>query len=625
MLSIRGLLALTAGCTLSVTACSVDLNPPDCREDRDCPTGNVCQDRTCQAPSSPPPEGEVLTVSSSGGVFNARDGDQVRVTPARCPDVVRPVTTPSPGPALQRVELRPPRQLAPLSSTVVTGTRPTLRFLADVAATGVEVEICHDRRCECPAETVTATGSTLELPRDLPTGVVYWRLRALQGRAVGTMVSPTWQLVVGRHGAPRAVAVGSVTDVNADGHADVVVGAHGAADGAGQVQLFLGGASVLTGHADAVVLPHATGATGLGHAVAHAGDVNGDGFSDVLVTAPGEGRRGVVHLYLGNAAGLSTTPATTLRGPLDSSTRFAATVAGVGDVNGDGYGDVAVGSPGDARVFIHHGMPSGLQAAPATVLRGSSGTGFGAALAGLGDVNGDGYGDLAVGAPVSHAGRGMVLVHHGSVDGTDPRAATTLMGTTSESRLGTALSGAGDVNGDGYADLVVGAPGEESGRAYVQLGGATGVDARGWMLEGAPEELGFGMNVSGAGDVNADGFADVVVAIPESAQQPGRIHVFHGATTAPREPAARIRGQLGAGFGGALRGVGDTNGDGYSDVLVGAPQDAHGGRVYLMLGGPRGLDPSNVRVRSGDVGNSARFGSALALRDVTSQSALAQR
>ena len=177
---------------------------------------------------------------------------------------------------------------------------------------------------------------------------------------------------------------------------------------------------------------------------------------------------------------MATPAATTLTGE-EQDSYFGESVATAGDVNGDGYADVVIGAWGYAsqtgRAYVYLGGASGLATPAATTLTGvAAGDHFGYSVAPAGDVNGDGYADVVIGARGYNSNTGRAYVYLGGASGLAATAATTLTGdgrrTTRHS-----VAPAGDVNGDGYADLVVGAIGYSSftGRAYVYLGGAGGL------------------------------------------------------------------------------------------------------------------------------------------------------
>ena len=185
------------------------------------------------------------------------------------------------------VLLAPPRLIAPLSTATVTSRTPTLRWSLPSGATGARVQVCRDRACAEVIAAFDVTGDHVAPTAPLPHGVVFWRLlgRAVDG--LGTFVSPTWEFAVGARSAPVDSSWGTFVDANGDGFADVAVGASAAAGGVGRVYVYLGSA---TGPSTtpATTLTGPDGAGGeFGRIVVSAGDVNGDGFADLAVVANG--------------------------------------------------------------------------------------------------------------------------------------------------------------------------------------------------------------------------------------------------------------------------------------------------------------------------------------------------
>ena len=362
------------------------------------------------------------------------------------------------------------------------------------------------------------------------------------------------------------------------------------------------------------------GALGYGGSVGAAGDVNGDGYADVIVGASGfadtQSAEGAVFVYLGASTGLyGTDPAWTA----DSDQEFAAlgtSVAGLGDVNGDGYADAGAGAPGMDRAFAWHGGPYGLDVTAAWAGRSDElGARYGAAMAGAGDVNGDGYGDIAVGAS---ADEGRAFLYLGAATGLADDPIWTADGNEVQTNLGASLASAGDVDADGYDDVVVGA----AARADLYMGSAGGLEpAAAWTATEGTDDAGFGRSVSGAGDVDGDGYADVVAGallFDDAFGDDGAAFAYAGSSNGPSaDPEWSVTGhQAGAHLGASVAGAGDVNADGYDDVAVGAPAyDAafvDNGRVTVYLGAATGISTRSIWTGDGPPVAGAAFGTAVA-------------
>ncbi len=207
------------------------------------------------------------------------------------------------------------------------------------------------------------------------------------------------------------------------------------------------------------------------------GDVNGDGRSDFAVGAPqyddGSVRGGRVYLYFGSSSGLPASPSQTLS-QAQAGAAFGRTVAIVGDVDGDGFDDLAVGAPrtdgvaiDEGAAYLYHGGAGGVSASPDWTVAGFGlETQFGLVTAGVGDVNGDGFDDLAVTSRFGgvNVRDGHAEVFHGSASGVSTTPSATLDLDTREARTGCDIGG-GDFDGDGTSELGVGATLYDSGQS----------------------------------------------------------------------------------------------------------------------------------------------------------------
>jgi hypothetical protein len=418
---------------------------------------------------------------------------------------------------------------------------------------------------------------------------------------------PNWITNGAETGYDYGTAVRGVGDVNGDSFEDVLVGAPYGMHTVykeGAAYAFHGSLKGLKTDYDWIAGSGVTGAN-FGSALAGVGDVNGDTYDDVLVGAPMYNglesqipSGGAAFLFLGSAAGLQETPAWVVQGDKQDD-RLGSAVDAAGDINHDGYLDLAVGvyhftegqeNEGQVRVYL--GSEAGFDSENYWgYASDQAGASLGAAVAGVGDLNGDGLPDLAATAPyyntlvgeLSVPDVGAVVVFYGNEAGLPASPDWMAVGASEYEHFGASVAAAGDLNQDGYDDLLVGVPDYDSlelvdeGAAYVYLGSADGLSATPAMIwTGKQSGSDFGAAVSAAGDINRDGYPDVAVGAPLFTQDQsaeGGVFVFFGKNHAlPTEFGWRNFGQKADTLFGTGLGTADVNRDRCGDVLVGAPK-----------------------------------------------------
>jgi hypothetical protein len=463
------------------------------------------------------------------------------------------------------------------------------------------------------------------------------------GNASGVDPDYAWRYQGGPYNHSYGYAAATAGDVNADGYADVVVSDPGYADpdvDEGTVYLYYGSSSGLsTSHVQHVGLDIAD--SHFGSSIGTAGDVNGDGMSDLIVGAPVQEDTAVDEGYAYVFYADRDIPAMWANWADESNqagANFASSLAS-GDFNGDGYSDLVAGAPAmDAAgttdggaVSVYYGSSTGTDANPEwSHYELQSYGNFGASVACAGDVNGDGYDDLLVAAPRWDGGQtdeGHAMVFLGSSTGLEATASWTVECNEAAALFGTSVSGAGDVNGDGYADVIIGAPGfpygisHLDGAAFVYLGSSGGLaTSPAWITHQGDDPADYGISVAGAGDVNGDGYSDVIVGGPlisGASYRDGAAYVYHGSAIGlSTSPATTLLGrQANGNYGVSVASAGDVNGDGYSDVVIGADQYDDGetdeGMAAIYLGSPSGISATAIRTFYGnEIG--ANFGAKVA-------------
>ena len=465
-------------------------------------------------------------------------------------------------------------------------------------------------------------------------------------------------------------SVASAGDINGDGFADVIVGAPGKAVGwyTDYAAYVIFGRGIEDTPAESTIQTTSlTSSVGFrivlggsaigydgpegGYAVSSAGDFNGDGFDDLMVSAPsyssgGVAEKGATYIVFGKAGGFTdVTLGTTASSAWVRIDGAAAdhdsgySVAALGDINGDGFDDVLIGSPGaDANgwssgiSYVVYGNASGanidlasFDASDGFRIIGEEFGSAGHSVSAVGDVNGDGLIDFIIGAPFNdvdglHFVGSTYLVFGGNA-GADidlanlsPSQGIRIDGDgEGQSESGFSVASAGDINGDGLAEIIIGAPEaspdgrEDAGSAYVIFGktdGWSNIDLAnlapgdGFRIDGAAADDNTAYSVSSAGDFNGDGYDDLIIGAPNANDRAGSAYVIFGKASGfgdidlanfSAADGFRIDGVPGYLVGGqagySVASAGDVDGDGYSDLVVGVPGSGTlNGSAYVIYG-----------------------------------------
>ena len=526
---------------------------------------------------------------------------------------------------------------------------------------------------------VTADGST-----QVVTVTILGVNEPIELSSIETTVNAGGFVIKGNNGSEQSGrSVSNAGDVNGDGLDDVIIGAHRSnlsETDAGSSYVVFGKESGTPVELSSLVAAGSNGFVIIGDkandnaglSVSGAGDINGDGFADLIVGAPAASPNGTwsgasyvvygkndtspVDLALIETAG--NTGGFIIEGKA-ANTFVGHSVSGAGDVNGDGYDDLVIGAyqadpnePNAGASYVIYGRPDvggnkiGTAVDLADIIADTGGFVIngeleddqsGYSVSGAGDVNGDGFADLIIGARYADpngSGSGASFVVFGSQAGaafeladltaaaaTNPATGFVINGVSADDYSGYSVSGAGDVNGDGLDDLIIGSPesdpnGPLSGASFVVFGktdGAavelsaieanSGTTAAGFMINGVSADDSSGRSsVSNAGDVNGDGLDDLIIGAmgdDPNGSGSGASFLVYGKTSGEAVELSAVQESDG-GFvingvgeddssGWSVSGAGDVNGDGFADLIVGAPFDAPSGSTsgasFVVFGG----------------------------------------
>ncbi len=422
--------------------------------------------------------------------------------------------------------------------------------------------------------------------------------------------------------------VAAAGDVDCDGTPDLLVGApdddSNSSDG-GSVYVCLGAPTGFDPascdellHSD----PHASDHFGWG--LAGVGDVDGDGCDDIVVGSKDDDDNGTssgaAYVYFGSTSGLDTSSEHKLvPSEVGAGDEFGEALGAAGDLDADGYADFVVGAhkhdgvdSGSGGFWVYYGSSGGVDESRTRYVTQSAadpGDSLGASFA-HGDFDGDGYTDLLVGAWGITNGEGAVYAWFGSASGLDTSIESVIQAGDADKRtyFGLRAAAAGDLDGDGYDDALVGAPGDDDvetnqGSVYVLYGGASGFSGEQELHASDGEksdELGYA--VASAGDVDGDGFDDLIAgawAHSATDHSQGAAYVWYGSATGVDSSSEEKLEPADTGstydFGMSVAGVGDLDGDGADELVVGAPaRDSWTGAAYPWWGACPDADGDGV-------------------------------
>lgn len=454
-------------------------------------------------------------------------------------------------------------------------------------------------------------------------------------------------------------SVSNAGDFNKDGYGDVIIGAIDANApapnyvGPGKSYIVFGGPNITSSNLSLSTLSNTQGVAimganngdQVGYSVSSAGDFNKDTYGDIIIGAPGASNVAGTSYVIFGGPQVGSMNITTLNNQgfsilgENSGDKSGFAVSSAGDMNGDGFADVIIGAPsasngaGISYVVFGSSAPSSISLSALNnvlgfkILGEASSDNSGCSVSSAGDFNKDGYGDIIIGAKnagiaAKSPGKSYVIFGGPNIGSSDISLSALnstqgfkILGENTLDLSGYSVGSAGDFNKDGYGDVIIGAPKGNvaygnTGTSYVIFGhGGTPADidlstlknTNGFKILGANSGDQCGCSVGSAGDFNKDGYGDVIVGANVASSSPiandytGKSYIIfgHGGAASNvnlftlNNQGIMILGGSQDEIGNSVNGAGDVNGDGYADVIIGASTAFVGaGESSVVLGGP---------------------------------------